>query len=480
VTEEAPSAEPRPLNQLAALSLVLAFPGSTFRRLVARPHWVVPLVFVMCAAVLSGLVALGAGLLDESIEQQGFLTGSSPAEIRAGAPTAMIVSGVVGVIGATLFQTLILIAIARLYGGRSTFRRAFSAVCHASVPIGLSAILMTALIPFVHRSLSGLNLSFLFDRATQPLLWGLGSQLDVAVVWFFILVGIASEPVFGLTRKRAVATATTFGVVSVLVLGLLARGEASGSSDPYENWSVRTIDGIRLHADRDAPKETLAVIGLVCKQAEDRASALTGLRPGAKDASGAGGPGLGRIDCYVYPSLEEKRLITGNSEIAQRVEWANAVHLAWGKGAESALTRELVKLMDARAYGKVYTPLIRDGIAVCAGRTWDGVPVREAARYLLGRSELPDLDELVDTVQFMNLNDQLSQPAAGSLICFIVDEKGEGAARGLYKSVAGRSVEPGPLLSAVLGDSLGGVERRWHEYLRSGEESAPDVEGQEN
>jgi len=467
VSTDIPSTETRPIGALAALTLVLAFPGRTFSRLVERPHWVLPLVFVLCAAVLSGMIALGAGFMDDRIAEEALRTGHSPEDIKAGAPAAAVVSGLVGVVGATLLQTLILMAIARLYGGRSTFRRAFSAVCHASVPIGLSAILMTALIPFVHRPLSGLNLSFLLDRASQPVLWGVASQLDIAVIWFFILLGIAARPVFELDPRRATATAVTFGAVTVLVLGLMSGGNAGETVDPYEGWRTRDVGGVTFHASGDAPDETLAVIGLVSTRTESRIHLMTGMKLGPKAPDGSSGPGLGRIECYLYPSVEEKMRVTGNPGLAHRVEHAGVMHLAWEEGAESAYARELLKLMDARAYGKVYTPLIRDGLAVCVGQAWAGEPVREAAKDLLDRRLLPDLDALVDAVRFVQLDEKLSQPAAGAVVCFAMDERGPLVARWLYEEVAGRSVPAGPVLEAALEDSLGAIERRWHEYLRA-------------
>jgi len=462
VTIDAPSTETRPLNPLAALTLVLVFPGRTFRRLVDRPHWVLPLVFVICAAVLSGLLALAAGFMDESIELQAFRTGHDPIEIREGAPAAMVVAGIVGVTGATLLQALLLMAVARLLHGRGTFRRAFSAVCHASVPIGVSAILLTALIPFTHTSISGVSLAFAVDQASSPFLWGLANQMDIATLWFFVLLGIAAEPVFELPRRKARLAVLIFGVVSVLVLGWMGRGEAIRRVDPYSDWSARDTGSVVLHADASIPGETLAVIALVWERTAGRVQKLTGLAAGGP----AGGAGEERIDCYLYPSLEEKRRVTDNPAIAHRVEWAGVIHLAWVDGAQAPLTREMLKLVDAKAHGKVYTPLIRDGLAVYAGRKWGGMPVREAGADLLQRKVLPGLDMLVDTVAFVQLDERISQPAAGSFIAFLAEESGVDAVRDLYDDSAGGFEGTKALLEATLDDTLGGIETRWIAYLR--------------
>ena len=461
MTIDAPTTEMRPLNPLAALTLVLVFPGRTFRRLVDRPHWVLPLVFVICAVLLSGLLALAAGFMDESIELEAFLTGHDPVEIREGTPTVMVISGIVGITGATLLQALLLMAVARLFHGRGTFRRAFSAVCHASVPIGVSAILVTALIPFTHAAISGLSLAFAVDRASSPFLWGLASQLDLAAIWFFVLLGIAAEPVFELPRGRARLAVLVFAVVSVLVLGWMGRGEAIRRVDPYSDWSRLESGSVVLCFGSEAPEETLREIARACERATGQVRRLTGLQAGKP----AGGAGEERIDCYLYPSLEEKLRVTDNPAIAHRVEWAGAIHLAWVEGAQAPLTREMLKLVDAQAHGKVYTPLIRDGLAVYAGGRWGGMPVREAGADLLQRKVLPGLDMLVDTVAFVQLDERISHPAAGSFMAFIAEENGVDAVRDLYDDSAGRSEGTKALLEATLDDTLGGIEMRWIAYL---------------
>ena len=476
MTIDAPSTETRPLNPLAALTLVLVFPGRTFRRLVDRPHWVLPLVFVICAVLLSGLLALAAGFMDESIELEAFLTGHDPVEIREGTPTAMVISGIVGITGATLLQALLLMAVARLFHGRGTFRRAFSAVCHASVPIGVSAILLTALIPFTHASISGLSLAFAVDRASLPFLWELANQMDIATIWFFVLLGIAAEPVFELPRRRARMAVLIFGVVSVLVLGWMGRGEATRDVDPYADWSTKESGSVVLHMSANAPGETLAVIALVWEKAAERVGMLTGTRVGIP----VGGAGEERIDCYLYPSLEEKLRLTGNSAIAHRVEWAGVIHLAWVEGAQAPLTREMLKLVDAKAHGKVYTPLIRDGLAVYAGRRWGGMPVREAGADLLQRKVMPGLGVLVNVAEFVQLDEKISQPAAGSFMAFIAEENGVDAVRDLYDDSTGRSEDTKALLEATLDDTLGGIETRWIAYLRFSADApgagSPDAE----
>jgi len=462
VTTDAPSIETRPLNPLAALTLVLVFPGKTFRRLVERPHWIVPLAFVALAVMVNRLVALGGGLMDDMLRSEAFLSGASLADARSAALSFTVVSSIVAVPIVTLLQTLFFKAAGMLFGGRRRFRVVFSAVCHASIPLGLSALAFAALMPLTHSATAAANLSFLVDPVQHPFLWCLAMELDLSALWFFLLLGIAAGPVFGLSGRRSRLATLTFAVIYILVMSWTGRSSAVRTVDPYGGWIVREAGAITLHSNATATEETTEEISSACARALARVEELTGLGGGRGTGAEAGE----RIDCYLYPSLEEKLRVTDNATMAHRVEWANAVHLAWVDGAEAALTRELFKLVDAKANGKVYTPLIRDGLAVYAGRTWGGMTVRDAGADLLDRRVLPDLDMLVDTATFVQFDERLSQPAAGSLVNLLVDERGVDVVRGLYSDLAGRPDAAVLFLESAMSDSLGAIEDRWLEYLR--------------
>ena len=446
--------ETRPLSPLAALTLVLVFPGKTFRRLTERPHWILPLVFVIVAVMLNRMLAISSGVMDDMLRGEAFLSGAGLSEAKSAALTFSVVSSLVAVPVVTLLQSLFFRVFGGLFGGRARFRTVFSAVCHASIPVGLAAIALSALLPVTHSPNAAANLAFLIDPAEHPFVWGLAMELDLSALWFFVLLGIAAEPVFGLPRKRARLATAAFALVYVLVMSWIGMASAGTTTDPLAGWETEETPEVVLHLSPGAPEETRQAAAEACREATARAAELTGI------------PSEGRIECYLYPSVDEKLRITGNPNMAHRVEWAQAVHVAWEAGASAALAREALKLAHAQEHGSVYNPLVRDGLAVYAGGTWGGLPVREAGKDLLERKALPGLDVLLDPVSFLGVDERISQPAAGSFMSFVIDEAGAQSAREIYRATALRPEETGQALEQALSDSIESIESRWFTYLK--------------
>ena len=139
--------------------------------------------------------------------------------------------------------------------------------------------------------------------------------------------------------------------------------------------------------------------------------------------------------------------------------------MAWVDGAELALTRETMKVIAAAELGKVYNPLIREGLAIYAGGVWGGRPVAEVASGLARDGEIPSLDRLTDPVEYSRIERAVAEPLAGAFATFLVSRVGEEGLADLYASSAGRGVSIRGLLERVLADSLGGIDRDWRAYL---------------
>ena len=458
--ESTPEVEaPRALNPLAALTLVLVFPHRTFERLRERPHWVLPLLFIIAAVVAKSLLALESGVLDRVLESEAFLTGADIEEVRSGAPVAFVASGLIGVPVILLVQSLFYMVAGAVYGGRVRFVTALSAIGHASMPVGVGALAAAALIPVTHSADLGADLSRLVDPTVHPFLWGLARELGVIPLWFYALAAIAARPIFRLPRRRAWMAAGTFVIAHVVIMSYLGIGQARSQIDPHEGWSSAEVQGIVVHFPEGTRDEVATAVGAAAACASARADSIVG---------GYGG----RIDCYVYPSRGEKERVTGNPDVAHGVTWASVVHVAGENRPEAALAREVAQVAGAQTLGKMYNPFIRDGLAVFAGADWRGRPVIEAARELHSATPLPGLADLIDPTTHARIDSEVSRPAAGAFTAFLMRELGEGAYRDLYGRVARTRAPVAASLEGAFGDSLRAIEASWISFIEADEDGA--------
>ncbi len=468
MTDEPAGTQTRPLNPIAALTLVLVFPYQTFTRLRERPHWITPLAFVAAAAMLSAVFAVRGGYMNTFLEGMAFRSGVDPETVRSAFVASGVVMALVGVPLVTLLEALFFRLAGSLAGGASRFRVVFSAVAYASVPAGIGALVFAIMLPLTNDVETGANLAFLVEPAASPFLWSLLRQIDLFLIWSFVLLAIAAEPVFGLERQRARLATLAFALFYILVMSWWGTSTAGQFIDPYDGWPTRDVGGSAMHFRGSTQVQVLDEMEKAILTAEARAVAVLG--PQAAE----------RIDYYVYPSVGEKRLITDNPAAAHRVEWATAVHVARAERIDVFLTREVTKLLGAKASGNVYNPFIRDGLAVYAAGEWGGMTVAASGADLLERKVLPRLEILIEPALYASLDERQSQPAAGSFASFAVAELGVEGLRGLAAAGSARPDAAGEVLESAFGDSLPGIERRWKTFLESkppGAEPVPDRTG---
>ncbi len=201
--EQRETGAPAPLNPLAAFTLVLAFPGRTFKRLKDNPHWIMPLFFVVLCSMVSGSYAVVGGHLNGFLESMALRTGQDPALTRSAFLASTVLASIVGVPLILLLESLFYKLAGMLRGGRAGFGLVFCTVAYASVPIGLGALVIAGLMAVTGSHTVGANLSFLVDGALHPVLWSIARQADLFSIWFFVLLGIAAEHIFELPKPRA-------------------------------------------------------------------------------------------------------------------------------------------------------------------------------------------------------------------------------------------------------------------------------------
>ncbi|MCD4690892.1 YIP1 family protein, partial [bacterium] len=331
---------PAPLNPIAALTLVLVFPGRTFRRLKERPHWIMPLLFVALCSMLSGAYAVIGGHLDGFLASMALRTGQDPSLTRSAFLASTVLSAVVGVPLVLLLEALFYKLAGLLRGGKADFGLVFSTIAYASVPVGLGALLIAWLMSLTGSHSIGANLSFLVDDSAHPVLWSIARQLDLFSLWFFVLLGIAAKSIFDLPKARARQVGLLFAAFYLLIMSVSGIGNATQFEDPYTTWSiVETDSAIVIHHSMDSALNSSAA------QLADARAALPRVLRKAEKAVGL--PGAPRIDVYLYASRDAKLALTDNGDIAHAVEWASAVHVAWVEKAELVFAREVAKVSAA-------------------------------------------------------------------------------------------------------------------------------------
>jgi len=458
-----------PLNPIAAFTLVLAFPGRTFRRLKDNPHWIMPLLFVVLCSMVSGAYAVVGGHLNGFLESMALRTGQDPALTRSAFLASTVLSAIVGVPLILLLEALFYKLAGMLRGGRAGFGLVFCAVAYSSVPVGLGALVIVGLMAITGSHSIGANLSFLVDGARHPVLWSIARQLDLFSIWFFILLGIAAEHIFELPRPRARQVGILFAVFYLFIMIISGIGNAGQFEDPYENWT--TMDAAVASSESVVAIHHGPELGLNAARAQlDDAGAKLPAALGRAEQT-LGLPGVPRIDVYLYPSVDAKRAVTDNAELAHAVEWASAVHIAWVDGGERAFTREVAKVSAAASLGTMYNPFIRDGLAVAASGTWGGEPLRVVAGRIVEDGDAIALSSLLDPVEYERQRIGTAQALAGSFIEYVITTRGTEAFVDLYReqgSTAGPAVEA---VEAVLGLTVDEIDTQWKNYLRAETES---------
>lgn len=460
---EKAQAAPRPINALSAVSLVLLFPARTFERLRERPHWILPLLFVMAASMTSAVYAVRGGFMDEFISGFAIRGGAHPAEIESGLLAAAVIMAIAVVPIVALMEAFFFRVIGTAFGGRAPFRAVFSAVVHASVPAGVGALIFALVMPLTRSATAGANLAFLVDGASRPYWWSLARQVDLFSIWYFVLLGIAAEPLFGFPRKRARLAALTFALVYVAIMSWSGVGGATRFSDPYEAWATEETAEAVVRVSPSVDASDVEAVRAAATAARERMSAVTGLESGE------------RITYYLYASLDEKERITGNVMLAHGVEWANVVHVVWGNEADVALAREAAKVIAAGRLGTLYNPFAREGLGVLVGETWQGAPVLDVASGFLAGGEMPPLEELLDPPRYADLRTGMARPIAGAFAGFLLARLGPEGYRGFLEETAAGVRAPEDVLERALGAPLDAIEGEWLEYVGAPAESGSDA-----
>jgi hypothetical protein len=139
---------------------------------------------------------------------------------------------------------------------------------------------------------------------------------------------------------------------------------------------------------------------------------------------GEGGPES--IVYWKYPSNAVKAEYTGNAGNAH-VD-GGAIHGIW-----AADRHEVVHLFEP-LWGDA-PALLAEGLAVHLSGSWQGAPVREAARRVLEAKKWIALGEILDTRAFRGAGDEATYPIGGALAGWLLEAEGKEKLRALYAAL---------------------------------------------
>lgn len=240
-------AAPEPQQHMSAISRVLGVffsPGKTFRDIVEKPSWIVPMILMiviwlgLCVALVKR--ADWVDYTKQQIEKNKFAASQienlpeekKDAAYAQGAERSKFSQYVRGVIGwplLILFSAAINFGAFKLIGGvRTKFSTAFAITVFAHLPMSLRELLAIP-VTFLKdpQSIDPQNFlasnvaSFLGDNAP---LWQLilGGSLDLFAIWAIILMAIgfsASDPKKApMGKALVIAFSTTFSFVLVFTM----------------------------------------------------------------------------------------------------------------------------------------------------------------------------------------------------------------------------------------------------------------------
>jgi hypothetical protein len=229
---EAPPAaippEPRP-NSFQRIVGVLTAPDETFKSIVRRPDWLVPLLIMLVLSIVS-VVLLGSRLdfaasMREAMEAQGRPVDAQAIKFAVAITKAVFyVAPLLAILVLVVMAMLLLVAF-RIFGGDGEFPQAFSIVLYSWMPQLIRSVIALVVL-FMRPTITLMdmqdpirsNLGFLFSMKTQPLLVALVSSFDVFTFWtlFLLVVGFARMSNFSKAKSAAI-------VLTMWVLGTLVK-----------------------------------------------------------------------------------------------------------------------------------------------------------------------------------------------------------------------------------------------------------------
>jgi hypothetical protein len=229
------------LSPLGTLAGVVMHPRATFEKMrqAERGHWWLVFAITVLAVILLAVATTTA----QSRMMQGF-TPPQGATIPEGATTSgaganatlgivrvalALTTGIVGAIVGYLLQTVVILGLGLVLGGKATFRQIFRMAAWTTLPVAVRKLIqaITSLVAGA-TSASGLSAALTIQEASSmPVLNTLLANIDIYTVWSMILLGIGVAVTSKLSKGKSVIAVVVYMVIALAaLLALNAAGNA--------------------------------------------------------------------------------------------------------------------------------------------------------------------------------------------------------------------------------------------------------------
>jgi hypothetical protein len=207
---------------------VFTSPRETFQDIGQRPGWIVPMLIVLLVS-LTANVLIGQRVGWERIVRQSIEKSSSTQNLSAEQVQQAVDRGtkfasygsfgaiLIGVPLVTALMAAVLMGSVSLFGGKSTFKQAFSVCAHAGLVGVIGALFMIIVLyakppdEFDVQRPTAFNVgAFLNPETTGKALMSIATSIDAFTIWTIVLLAIGFSAISG---KKSFTTGKAFTAV---------------------------------------------------------------------------------------------------------------------------------------------------------------------------------------------------------------------------------------------------------------------------
>ena len=140
------------------------------------------------------------------------------------------------------------------------------------------------------------------------------------------------------------------------------------------------------------------------------------------------------IHYFLYPSVEEKAIVTNNMNVAHVNERDQSVHVAIAPGIRGdQLNRESQVIMRT-LFGRGSLPVFEDGLSILASENWFGQPYQNWMSRIAHAGLTRTAEDLLDNTSYNQMSLLLRDPMAAAFVQCMMDEWGSDHFMGHYNS----------------------------------------------